>query len=468
VIGGRYLLGPRLGWGGMAEVYDAYDQRLARRVAVKMLRLDLTAHPSVRRRFEAEARAAARLTHPNVVGVYDTGEDDGRAYIVMERLPGETLADRFGAGPVDQLWLRQVAIDVLDALGAAHAAGIIHRDVKPSNILLTHDGRAKVADFGIAKTVEDAPVRTAVGLVIGTPAYLAPERIDGRIATPRSDLYAVGVVLYEGLTGRQPFEGTTPLAIAYLVRHEPPPDPRRLRPDADPSLVAAVARAIAYDPEARFASAGEMAAAIQLPRATATGVPVTAAPTAVFPVPMARPPRRRTWLPVVAGAAALGLGILALTLPNHDRAASTTTTTAVPAAAAHPTTPTTATPTTASPTTATTATTATTPATATAPTTAVPTDTTGAALQALADQLTLADGPRAPQLQTGLRQVASLPPGSQQRSQAATTLLARATSWNKRDLLSNAAFDQAVLVLSAAGATPPAPNGGGNGGNGNG
>src|SRR6202011_4713927 len=160
----------------MADVYDALDQRLDRPVAVKVLRPELAVHADVRRRFEAEAKAAARLSHPNVVAVHDTGEDHGRAYIVMERLPGETLADRFAAGPVDQEWLRRVAVEVLAALGAAHAAGIVHRDVKPGNILLSDDGRAKVADFGIAKTMEalgepggeSGRDHTATGVVIGT------------------------------------------------------------------------------------------------------------------------------------------------------------------------------------------------------------------------------------------------------------------------------------------------------------
>ena len=171
----------------MAEVYEGWDERLARPVAVKLLRPDLAADPDLRRRFELEARAAARLTHPNVVAVFDAGEDNGRSYIVMERLRGESLADTIGHGPVDLAWLRRLAGEVLGALGAAHDAGIIHRDIKPANILLGPDGRAKVADFGIARVIESpaaaeaANVETAspltgVGLVVGTPAYLAPER----------------------------------------------------------------------------------------------------------------------------------------------------------------------------------------------------------------------------------------------------------------------------------------------------
>jgi len=265
VVGGRYRLGATLGSGGMADVYDAVDDRLGRPVAVKVLRPEMAAQPDVRRRFEAEARAAARLSHPNAVAVFDTGVDETAPWLVMERLPGETLADRIrGDGPLDPEWVRRMAGDVLGALGAAHAAGLVHRDVKPGNILIGADGCAKIADFGIAKSLDVvADDHTVSGQLVGTPAYLAPERIDGEPATVRSDLYALGVVLYEALGGLRPFEGTTPMSIAYAVQHAPVPALDELRPDLPRPLVDAVMRAMARDPRDRFGSAAEMARALR-------------------------------------------------------------------------------------------------------------------------------------------------------------------------------------------------------------
>jgi serine/threonine-protein kinase len=249
----------------MADVFDGVDERLGRPVAVKVLRPDLVRRPEVRARFEQEARSAARLSHPNVVGVYDTGEDDdGTPYFIMERLPGETLADRMAAGPQDPAWVVRMAGDVLGALAAAHAAGVVHRDVKPGNILLADDGCAKVADFGIAKTAEEAAGgdTTATGTLLGTPAYLAPERIDGRPATPQSDLYSFGVVLYEALAGTKPFSGETPVAVANAIRHDEPEPLAWLRPGIDPALATAVQTAMSKNPSQRFTDASEMASAL--------------------------------------------------------------------------------------------------------------------------------------------------------------------------------------------------------------
>ena len=271
VLGGRYRLGGLLGRGGMAEVYEGWDERLDRPVAVKLLRPDMAADPLLRNRFEVEARAAARLSHPNVVAVFDTGEDDGTPFIVMEQLPGETLADIMVAGPVDQEWLRRLTRDVLAALAAAHTAGIVHRDVKPGNILISHDGSAKVADFGIAKAVEGVVGdTTATGVLLGTPAYLAPERLDGQPATPQSDLYSLGVVLYEALAGVKPFTGATPLAVADAIMRSEPVPLAEARPGVDPVLAGVVEQALAKDPALRPPSALEMAAALGVAPAEAT------------------------------------------------------------------------------------------------------------------------------------------------------------------------------------------------------
>lgn len=280
----------------MAEVYEALDERLARPVAVKLLLPELAAQVGMRDRFEAEARSAARLSHPSVVAVFDSGEHQGTPFIVMERLPGETLADRVSGGPLELPWLRAMAQDVLAALGAAHAAGVVHRDVKPANILVAADGRAKVADFGIAKALDAAPSDlTGANQLLGTPAYLAPERLDGLPATSRSDLYAFGVVLYEALAGVRAFPGSTPLSVAHAVQHAELVPLGQLRPDLPVHLVAVVERAMDRDPERRFRTATEMAAALAAgPEAdhdptTVGTAPTTSPATVVMPVAAVAP-----------------------------------------------------------------------------------------------------------------------------------------------------------------------------------
>ena len=264
LLAGRYELGSLLGHGGMGTVRDATDRRLGRPVAVKILRADLAEQAIARRRFETEAHAAARLTHPNVVMVFDSGEDVGIPFLVMELLPGRTLADELAAGPLSLERVAEVARGILAALAAAHAAGIIHRDIKPGNVLLTDDGNVKVSDFGIAKTVDDVD-QTQTAELVATPGYLAPERLAGEPASTRSDLYSVGVLLYEALSGRRPFEGDTPLAVMRAIERgqaEPLTSRRRALPA---EVVAAVERAMSLDPGRRFASAVEMAAALEPP-----------------------------------------------------------------------------------------------------------------------------------------------------------------------------------------------------------
>ena len=267
VLEARYELGHRIGGGGMAEVVEAYDRKLDRRVAVKLLR-NGASDPRAHERFVHEAHAAARFTHPNVVRVFDVGEAGGQPYLVMELVEGRTL--RQVIDDRSQLPLEQalaVADSLLAALAAAHAHGLVHRDVKPANVLIGRDGRVKLADFGIAKAVEGvASSLTATGQVIGTPAYLSPEQVDGQEATPRTDLYAVGVVLYEMLAGVPPFRSDQPFAVALAHRHDPVPAIEEHRADVPPALAAVVTRALEKDPAQRYASAGEMRRALEAAR----------------------------------------------------------------------------------------------------------------------------------------------------------------------------------------------------------
>ena len=257
----RYELIEVVGRGGMGEVWAGRDLRLGRDVAVKLLSPTMASEAGVRERFEAEARSAACLSDPNVVLVFDSGEHDGTPYLVMELLPGRTLADEIALGPLDPDRVRRLGIEILAALAASHQAGILHRDIKPGNVLLTADGTAKVGDFGIAKSAEGLQL-TSTGMIVGTAAYLAPERLAGQPATVQSDLYAVGVVLYEALTGRKPFAGDTPVAVMRAVDAHQAVPLAEARPGLDAFLVATVERAMAKDPARRFPSAAAMAAAL--------------------------------------------------------------------------------------------------------------------------------------------------------------------------------------------------------------
>ncbi|MGH9089546.1 MAG: serine/threonine-protein kinase [Acidimicrobiales bacterium] len=294
ILAGRNRVSPLLGQGGSACVYDGYDTRLARPVAIKQLRPEVAADLAMRRRFEQEGRTAARLTHPNAVAVYDTGEEAGHTFFVMERLPGRSLADRIADGPMGAAEAAGVAADVLAALRAAHSLGMVHRDVKPGNILLTEEGRAKVGDFGIATSLDLVLVgdttmvdATVLGLVIGTPAYLAPERLTGEPATERTDLYALGVVLFETLTGAKPEPGATSV------------------PGASPALAAVALRALSPRVADRFASAAEMAAALRAglaPSVSETTLAARCYRASRRPTP-GRPERRRApWRERAPGA----------------------------------------------------------------------------------------------------------------------------------------------------------------------
>ena len=273
LLGGRYEVRGVLGYGGMAEVRDGWDTRLGRAVAIKLLHPALSARPDVRSRFEDEARAVARLTHPNIVAVHDYGHDGGTPYIVMERLPGSTLDDEIKRGPLPPMRVRSVLDDVLSALAVAHAAGIVHRDIKPGNILASGtDGAVKVADFGIAKTADVA--HTATGQLIGTMAYMSPERLAGAPSSVADDLYAVGVVGYELATGRRPFPQSDAPALAVAILDGAHTPLTSVGGGVDPPLAAVIEQAIARDPRARFSGADQMRAALLGTGVVPTFIPV--------------------------------------------------------------------------------------------------------------------------------------------------------------------------------------------------
>ncbi|WP_197048034.1 serine/threonine-protein kinase [Mycobacterium paragordonae] len=298
VLSGRYELGKVLGRGGMSEVREGWDLKLSRPVAIKLLQSGPGDEegPDTRLRFETEARATAALSSSNIVIVHDVGEHQGLPFIVMERLPGVSLADHIARGPLPQPFVQTVLNSVLAALASAHDAGILHRDVKPGNILFTAAGEAKLADFGIAKTAGGA--RTMTGHVVGTMAYLSPDRLAGKPATPADDLYAVGVVGYEALTGRRPFPQQAFPALANAILHETPPPIAALRPDVRPELAAVFERAMTRNPAARFYKAGAMREALNAPASRPAPVPVPAPVpnrTRVMPTPPAGP---STYIPV--------------------------------------------------------------------------------------------------------------------------------------------------------------------------
>ena len=249
LLDGRYAVHHRLARGGMASVYLATDTRLDRRVAVKVMHPGLAEDPEFVARFNREARAAAGLNHPDVVSVYDQGTDDGHPFLVMEYVPGHTLRsvlrERLRLSPGEAL---AVMDHVLAALAAAHATGLVHRDVKPENVLVTPDGRVKVADFGLARAAAGATVTAATGPLIGTAAYLAPEQVRDGTSDARSDVYAAGVMLFELLTGRQPFSGDSAVSVAYRHVNEDVPEPSSVVPGIPAELDALVLAATARDP----------------------------------------------------------------------------------------------------------------------------------------------------------------------------------------------------------------------------
>jgi serine/threonine-protein kinase len=346
LIGGRYELGRQLGAGGMARVYLGHDRLLDREVAVKVLAEPYASDPQFVERFRREASAAAGLNHPNIVAVYDRGEADGSYYIVMEYLSGPDLKQVIRRrAPLPPLQAIDYAQQILAALGAAHRRDVVHRDVKPQNVLVAEDGHLKVTDFGIARAGAQTDM-TEAGSVIGTAQYLSPEQARGDEVTAASDCYAVGIVLYEMLTGRVPFDGERPVAVAMKQISDEPAPPRSVEPSVPPELEAVVMRALAKRPSERYRTAGEFSRALGEARTALDGsasttrvmpvAPATAetrvmepvtAPTRVAPPPPDEPPgeRRRRWPWIVAGIVLLAaLAVAGFLLFGGDDARAVT------------------------------------------------------------------------------------------------------------------------------------------------
>jgi eukaryotic-like serine/threonine-protein kinase len=327
VLGGRYRLGPVLGRGGMAEVHEARDTRLNRTVAVKMLRTDLARDATFQARFRREAQSAASLNAPTIVAVYDTGEDvlDGARvpYIVMEYVDGQTLRDLLRSG--QRLTVQrslEITDQALQALDYSHRNGIVHRDIKPANIMLTRTGQVKVMDFGIARAVADSGATlTQTANVLGTAQYLSPEQARGETVDARSDVYSAGCLLYELVTGQPPFQGESPVAVAYQHVREAAVIPSALNPDIPPAVDAIVMKAMAKNPDNRYQTAAEMRTDVD--RAL-HGVPVAAPPVLIDDATQALPPTETTaaiattpptrrhvgWYIALAAAVVLVLGVL--------------------------------------------------------------------------------------------------------------------------------------------------------------
>jgi len=336
VLGQRYRLVRRIAVGGMGSVWEAEDTVLHRPVAVKLLSDSLSADRRFADRFRREAQAAARLSHPNIASVFDYGEDDGHQFIVMELVDGEPLSERLAeAGRLDPDEAVRITVGIAAALQAAHESGIVHRDVKPGNVMLDGSGQVKVLDFGIAAAA-GAPL-TATGARMGTATYISPEQSMGEPPSPASDVYSLGVVLYEMLAGRPPFTADTPVGVAAQHVQRQPPPLGEIAPDVPFHVAQACQQALAKDPSMRPASAASFAAMLASPQGAAAALTAAAAPrgpdatmilppvepTAVLdpePAPATpspgRParPARRSLVPWALAAMIVALGVLALVL----------------------------------------------------------------------------------------------------------------------------------------------------------
>lgn len=332
VLCGRYELRGVIGRGGMGEVRDGWDSRLERPIAVKLLHTSFVSAPHLVKRFHLEARAAAGLSHPNVVSVYDFGEHRGVPFIVMERLPGHTLADQVARGPLPQPHVRRVLDRVLSALEVAHARQILHRDIKPGNILVTEAGDVKVADFGLAKTPHTTYTQT--GQIMGTMAYISPERLAGAPPSVADDLYATAVMAYECIAGRRPFADDANLAVlAQTILNDRPPPLHTMRADVEPQLAAVIERALARGQHSRYATAAQMRAALHDAPSVAirpatkvlAAPPFTAVPgsLAMMPAPAARATGGRTGKLLLALAALVALAVVTVAFASDPPTSGT-------------------------------------------------------------------------------------------------------------------------------------------------
>ncbi|GGL22672.1 serine/threonine protein kinase [Phycicoccus endophyticus] len=298
-LDGRYRVLSRLADGGMATVYLALDERLEREVALKVMRPHLVHDETFVSRFRREARSAASLSHPNVVAVYDQGEDDGQVFLAMEYVPGATLREILRE---EGLLSPRAALDVLEsvlmALAEAHAKGLIHRDVKPENVIINDNGTVKVADFGLARAVSGQTMTSSTGVLLGTVAYLSPEQVERGVADARSDVYAAGLVLFEMLTGTKAFTGETPIHVAYQHVHGGVPVPSARVEDLPPALDDLVAVATARDPDERPADAAELLALVRRTRASLTPAVLDARPEGPAAAVAASVPTATAALPV--------------------------------------------------------------------------------------------------------------------------------------------------------------------------
>jgi len=314
LIAGRYELEKLVGSGGMSNVFRAHDRLLERTVALKILHEQYTRDEDYVERFRREARAVAQLTHPNIVTVIDRGEQEGRQFIVFEYIDGENLKELTNRGPLEVSEAIRLALQVARALSFAHERGLVHRDVKPQNVLLNEDGQAKVTDFGIARSLDVHGV-TQTGTVLGTSDYIAPEQARGQKVDPKTDIYSLGVVLYELLTGAVPYPGDNFVAVAMRHVNEPVPSVLERRPDCPVRLDLAIQRAMSKDPDDRFES---MAAFVDELESCHAEIDGRGDEGATMIVPAARPrrpkrPRRKRELPLVPIAlAALAAAAVAI------------------------------------------------------------------------------------------------------------------------------------------------------------